>query len=292
MDSKGQTTVLSLIFILVGMMFVVSAVPDEALASTSASVNKYEANPSIKFNNIRSHLDKGKWQEGWAPKLINDGHAIEWATTGSEWYGGDESGHVDADVGTRTVTFDFSNPQKGDNTCDTKVSSGPGQILKASCTITQATYATANYVVSAQERNTLKVKVFNWADCDNTSSKKCPALYNMITTVTLFPGTPEKKSESFQAGPCESAKVGPCVGPTKEYEVHAGDAFEIEAKQGSPPNCGSYTCVLQPIHFVSNPTPATGNCGNIETSTGKCDGTVPSTTGQITIDVNYHWRYD
>lgn len=150
----------------------------------------------------------------------------------------------------------------------------------------------------------LIVKVFNRANCDNTTAKKCPAYNNMITTVNIRSKAGFWKSESFPAGPCQSTESTgrPCIGPTKEYQVHVGDGFLIEAKEGSKPNCGGsvfhkYTCVLEPIHFVSNPAPGPNpilgrpNCGNIETGTGACTGTVPD-SAQITVEVNYHWRYD
>ena len=101
------------------------------------------------------------------------------------------------------------------------------------------------------------------------------------------------RTESFPAGPCEATKSSsasfPCMGPTKEFKVHYGSTFDIEAKQGSKPNCGNYECELEPIHFVSNSRE--GNCGDYFSPFGSCHGQVPYNSDMITVDVNYHWKY-
>jgi hypothetical protein len=48
------------------------------------------------FTNVVGKLDKGKWKVH--PKVLDDGHRIEWVT-GSGIFGGNEFGKIDADFG-------------------------------------------------------------------------------------------------------------------------------------------------------------------------------------------------
>jgi hypothetical protein len=135
MDYKKQATVLSLMFVLVGMMVVVSAITEQALAR----VDGYALGPPDSvFYNLRWHMDAGRFVVG----PINNGHLIRWETIGDGLFGGgDERGYVSAHVGTFLVYFHFNNPAagRGSNTCH-------GVPSFVSCTINpRGVFATARY---------------------------------------------------------------------------------------------------------------------------------------------------
>jgi hypothetical protein len=131
--------------------------------------------------------------------------------------------------------------------------------------------------------------------CHNSGDPpKCPAFYNMMTHVAAghYPHTVDV---TFPAGPCERAnKDSPCVGPTKEFLVYAGEGFGIEAKAGSPAVCDTnsetHYCklILQTPHIVASPAPLVGNCGDVVAHS--CEAIMPNiSAGQMKIDVTYPW---
>lgn len=144
MDYKRQTTVLSVIFVLVGMMFLFPAISEKALARTSATA--YSLSCCI-YSNLRAHLDAGKFVFGptGAPPGPGAGVILSWITAGTGFIGGDEKGFVEADVHDHgTVRFYFNNPDSGANTCQTVASD---LNLVAKCSITQGADATAKYIL-------------------------------------------------------------------------------------------------------------------------------------------------
>jgi len=60
MDYKGQTAVLLSIFVLIGMMFLVPAITEIALAGVNA-VARFEGCAHCTWTVYGSHLDSGKW---------------------------------------------------------------------------------------------------------------------------------------------------------------------------------------------------------------------------------------
>jgi len=136
---KRQTTELSLVFVLGGMMFLVPVITEKALALTDAAAY---APAFTDFSNLRTHLDDGKFVFG--PTLSGDRKIIFWTTTGTGIFGGDETGYVQADVtGYGIVTFYFSNPASGRNTCSIVAPI----TLQTECTITQGISAYAKYTL-------------------------------------------------------------------------------------------------------------------------------------------------
>jgi hypothetical protein len=145
MDYRRRTTVLSVMFVLVGMMFLVPAMTEKALATIDATAISHVGS----FSNVRGHMDNGKFQIGY-PQTFGD--HIYWKTRGSGIFGGgDERGYVTAKVGTfgTPVKFSFFNPALGrdrpPNTCF--VEPGHTPYYETKCTITQGVHATATYEV-------------------------------------------------------------------------------------------------------------------------------------------------
>lgn len=154
MDYKRQTTVLSVVFILAGMMLLVPAITDKVLAFTAGGAT---SGFPFHFSNLRSHLDAGKFKFG--PTLSPTGVIANWATAGTAVFGGDEKGYVLVDVVcdialahvcdkggvvVGTATFHFNNPDSGANTCKTDVSNN---LLLGTCNITGGAVADATYRV-------------------------------------------------------------------------------------------------------------------------------------------------
>jgi hypothetical protein len=126
MDFKGQTAVLSVIFVLVGMMFLVPTITDKALAGVDATATEqcFEhtgQNPPdpCQFTLVGSHLDSGKWTS----QPTQSGTRVTWSTTGGV---GNEKGSVTYDVSLgpgrtkETAVLSFDNPLIGDNECGVK----------------------------------------------------------------------------------------------------------------------------------------------------------------------------
>jgi hypothetical protein len=148
-DYKRQTTVLSVIFVLVGMMLVVPAMTEKAHASILASAISHVGS----FSDVRGHMYAGEFLPGHEPRSITP-YQIIWGTHGRCSpprcfppipSGGDERGYVAARVGPTlaSVEFHFSNPAKGSNTCGFAPS-----IYLVTCSITQGVRATAKYDVN------------------------------------------------------------------------------------------------------------------------------------------------
>jgi hypothetical protein len=143
MDYKKQTAVLSVMFILVGMMFLVSVITEKALASINATA----FTRLCCFSHVRAHLYAGSFLLGpGAPGIPGTPikNELTWITLGSGLYG-DEKGYVAADVGPShiPVSFHFSNPARGSNTCSGE-RAGP---VIVTCTITQGVHANARFTV-------------------------------------------------------------------------------------------------------------------------------------------------
>ena len=140
MDYKRQTTVLSVMFVLVGMMFLASAITEKAQAKTIGSAISHNG----AFSNVQGHLDAGQFRncDDFTFKTVcqRTPTTLDWDTIGKP-VGGDERGYVTADAGGIHVTFHFSNPAKGANTCRGEPST------QVTCTITQGVYARAEFTV-------------------------------------------------------------------------------------------------------------------------------------------------
>jgi hypothetical protein len=137
MDYKRQTTVLSVMFLLVGLIFLVSVQTENALASIAARASTTVGD----FKFVSSHLGDGKFvlEPTKGPSKI-----VRWSTEGNGIFGGDEQGYVVYEVsGYGQVTFLFSNPSIGDNTCNIHAPSD----LAATCSITQGADAIARYYI-------------------------------------------------------------------------------------------------------------------------------------------------
>jgi hypothetical protein len=141
MDYKRQTAVLSAMFVLVGMMFLVSAITEKAQATIDATAST----SSCCFSNVKAHLYAGSFLLGPGPPGNPFGpikNELRWITKGSGFYG-DEKGYVAADAGPShvSVTFHFFYPAKGRNTC------GVEPHYLGRCTITQGVHALARFTV-------------------------------------------------------------------------------------------------------------------------------------------------
>ncbi len=123
-------------FVLVGMIVLVPAITEKALARVEAV-----AISSIGlFSQVSGHMSAGRFVVG----PINLGKEIIWATIGNGPVGGgNELGFVAAHVAGNVAVFHFSNPARGPNTC----SVGGSIPHTSSCTITQGVFARAMYVV-------------------------------------------------------------------------------------------------------------------------------------------------
>jgi len=130
--------------IFVGMMvFLIPAVVGQTEARTEALVQTYYISSDPKFSDIKGILDAGKWIQ--KPTIRGDGWGIKWTTVGSGVFGGDEKGRVLAAIGDkRHVTFHWSNPDSGKNTCSAQWT---GLIHSVKCEISQGPNAKVKYVV-------------------------------------------------------------------------------------------------------------------------------------------------
>jgi hypothetical protein len=141
MDYKRQTTVLSVVFVLVGMMFLVPAITEKALAAIDAFVvvDKILLCPHLVcFTNIKGHMFEGRFVKAPTGRT-----GINWITAGRGLFGGTERGYVTADTAGQRgpVTLHFFNPAKGTNTCSVEPSD------RGKCTIGQGAIVEARYVV-------------------------------------------------------------------------------------------------------------------------------------------------
>ena len=115
-------------FVLVGMMFLVPAITEKAMGETHAQAPDYGhyQNYDDPKACCSSHLDAGQFgsSEGscypsCTPSVYYS--YIQWTTKSTGIFGGSETGYVKASIkqgsGTGIVTFTFSNPISGQNTC-------------------------------------------------------------------------------------------------------------------------------------------------------------------------------
>jgi hypothetical protein len=141
MHYKRQTAVLSVMFVLVGMMFLVPAMTEKALASIAATADTV----TCCFSHLKYHMDSGRFI---IPPIVFPTRPDEltWLTIGSSspFGGGDEKGFVAADVTPLHihVIFHFFNPARGTNTCS--VDPPPPVVT---CTISQGVHAGARFIV-------------------------------------------------------------------------------------------------------------------------------------------------
>jgi hypothetical protein len=140
---RRHTTELSLVFVLVGMMFLVPVMTENALGyiGASARISYLHVFPTT----VRGHMDVGYFASG--PTFIRGSYptdSIIWETRGHGLFGGNEKGYVQADTPTGLLTFDFSNPLTGLNTCSVVAPI----FTTHTCTITQGHIARATYHVS------------------------------------------------------------------------------------------------------------------------------------------------
>jgi hypothetical protein len=133
MDYKGQTTVLPTIFILVGIMFLVPATTEKALAGIHATASgtrgpSGDTKPCV-FTWVSQKLDKGQW----ITEPTKSGTLVTWATKGETVVGGSEIGNVVYKVGADHIAgearLNFENPMFGSNKCSVEIVSGAPNIL-------------------------------------------------------------------------------------------------------------------------------------------------------------------
>jgi hypothetical protein len=130
MDFKGQTAVLSAIFVLVGMTFLVPAITGKALGVIHATVSgqcgpEGQTHP-CEFTLLSKHLDVcGHVSRAtknvirttcgnWTSEPSKSGTLVTWSTGGGF---GDEKGSVTYKVGDETAVLSFDNPLIGFNKC-------------------------------------------------------------------------------------------------------------------------------------------------------------------------------
>jgi hypothetical protein len=141
MDYKGQTA-LSAMFVLVGMMFLVPAITQKALASIHAVAEATcggRPHP-CEFSFVNKALG-GSSTSKWISEPTKSGTRVTWATTAGGF--GDERGYVTYSIVDpaqpgypvkRQANLVFDNPQFGRNSCDVKIlSGGSGNSFSGSC---------------------------------------------------------------------------------------------------------------------------------------------------------------
>jgi hypothetical protein len=140
---KSTTRWTMLILVGIMMIFLVPMIAEKADALTTGFVQLDSLLRVDKFSNVKGTLDAGKWRQ--TPQLVGNGWGIEWVTTGSGVFGGDEKGRISADLGgNKHVTLHWSNPARGDNTCS---GHWTGPINSIRCSISDGPIAKLNYIV-------------------------------------------------------------------------------------------------------------------------------------------------
>ncbi len=125
MHFKGQTAVLSAIFVVVGMMFLVPVITEKALAAIHATAEGVcgltrgiatSTTGPCHFTLVGSHLDFGQWTS----QPTQSGTVVTWSTNGGNPIG-DEKGSVTYKVTgpltEETAVLSFDNPVFGSNKC-------------------------------------------------------------------------------------------------------------------------------------------------------------------------------
>lgn len=144
----NKTTKLSILFVLVGAMMIVIPMPIEQVnAKTSAIAVIDSFTHHAVYTNVKGRLDAGRWIQ--TPTVHGGGSSINWITAGPLPFGGNEKGQVDADVVFASapdqpidhVTFFWTNPRSGPNTCNVKVTGD----ISLVCHISQGDSANAIY---------------------------------------------------------------------------------------------------------------------------------------------------
>jgi hypothetical protein len=139
MDFKGQTTVLPAIFVLVGMMILVPATTEKALAiihATATGTCGIATNLGVlngivhpcEFSLMNKKLIEGVWRAS----PTQSGTRVGWDTAGSSCAGNfgcpaaNEEGWVLYKVGGGEAKLHFNSPAVGSNKCDVEIVSGKG----------------------------------------------------------------------------------------------------------------------------------------------------------------------
>jgi len=147
----NKTTKLVVLFVLVGaMMIVVPMLIEQVNARTVGTARSFRCcgpSPDPPFTDVQWGLTAGKWI--MHPRVIEQGHLIEWVTVGDRFFGGgDESGSVSAQYGDKgRVTFYFRNPVFISNEC---LQSVPSNVHVLPCLIGRGDKVYARYSVSIQ----------------------------------------------------------------------------------------------------------------------------------------------
>lgn len=124
MDFKGQTAVLSVILVLVGMMFLVPAITEKARGEIAATATG-ECGPEGQTHPCEFQLDKFHLDKGYLLHVDRSGTRVTWGTTGDEknqYAAGDEKGSVTYDIIREghflaVAVLSFENPVIGFNKC-------------------------------------------------------------------------------------------------------------------------------------------------------------------------------
>jgi hypothetical protein len=158
-----RTTELSLVFVRVGLVFLVPVITGKALGLTSGHAQAYmiwggPAEPLIPVL-VEKRLDEGKWvtEPHCKPTPTYAGTLNDcfWTTSGTGVLGGPEAGHVIYTYSGQPhaapvakVVFRWYNPRSGTNTCGAVLLEKRGNVdVGTNCHITQGNSATATYVV-------------------------------------------------------------------------------------------------------------------------------------------------
>jgi len=142
MDYKGQTTVLSVIFVLVGMIFMVPAISEKAEAVINATVLLHGQAAKLTWTLLAAQMTHG----GFTERPTQKGDQIRWITHGVlvPFGSGNEEGFVKYGTGGGDVAFSFHNPFSGTNRCKITVDNSA---LQGDCSMTQGNFASAFYNV-------------------------------------------------------------------------------------------------------------------------------------------------
>ncbi len=202
--------ILTVAFVLVGMIFLIPAITEKALGLTSGCVDTKDY-----IFNVQSHMYNGKFRaepkiektdftSGLCSSHCSGISCLNWQTTGTGAFGGTEDGYVKFDVGkprpsseyVGTVTAHFKNPASGTNTCSVDTTS-PDIAVK--CAITQGSDSAVKYCIDY-----------------STTPSECKISFNLSHMVL------EKKPNSTVQTP----PLGKIVSPP-----HNQSQFTVENKQ-------------------------------------------------------------
>jgi hypothetical protein len=129
--------VLSAVFVGMMMVFLIPIIIENA----EAVINARAISLGDSFSNVEGEMFAGRFIED--PR--NYGQIITWRTAGNGVFGGDEFGFVHAKVGeVGEVTFVFSNPRSGPNTCDVRTTS---DLIRGTCNISRGNLADATFQI-------------------------------------------------------------------------------------------------------------------------------------------------